>query len=106
MRLRWFPVLALMLALAAGAPRLAGARDDDAVRRDEVRRAVEAGEIRALADILNSVRSKLPGEIAGVKVERKEGRWLYELRVVDGQGRLLEVYVDAGSGEIERVKVK
>ncbi len=110
MRLRQhLTAMALLLAVAAlvaAAPRLAGAHDQDEVLRDEVRRAVETGQIRSLADILNAVRRKLPGEVAGVEVERKNGRWLYEFRVVDGQGRLFDVYVDARSGEIERIKEK
>jgi len=102
-------VLALLLAvvaLVAAVPRSADARDKDELHRDEVRRAVETGEIRSLADILNAVRGKLPGEVAGVEVERKDGRWLYEFRVVDAQGRLFDVYIDARSGEIERIKEK
>lgn len=102
-------VLAMLLALAAlfaATLQLADARDQDALRRDQVRRAVEAGEIRSLADILKAARDKLPGEVAGVKVEHEEGRWLYEFRVVDGRGRLFEVYIDARSGEIERIKEK
>ena len=101
--------LALLLAVAAlvaAAPRWANASDKDEVRRDEVLRAVETGQIRSLADILQAVRSKLPGEVAGVEVERKDGRWLYEFRVVDSKGRLFDVYVDARSGEIERIKEK
>lgn len=92
-------------ALVAATP-MADAHDQDQVRRDEVRRAVESGEIHSLADILNTLQGKLPGEIAGVEVERKDGRWRYEFRVVDSQGRLFEVYVDARSGEIERIKEK
>ena len=102
-------VLTAALAVAAlltSAPGPAAARDRDAHRHDEVRRAVEAGEIRSLADILNAVRSKLPGEVAGVEIEHKDGRWRYEFRVVDGQGRLFEVYIDARSGEIERIEEK
>jgi len=94
------------VALVAATPRLADARDQDELRRDEVRRAVETGEIHSLADILNTVRDKLPGEVAGVEIERKDGRWRYEFRVVDGQGRLFDVYIDARSGEIERIKEK
>lgn len=73
---------------------------------DAVRLAVEKGEIRPLADIVAGVRGKLPGEIVGVEVERKDGRWMYEFRVVDSKGRLFEAYVDGKSGEIERVKEK
>ena len=107
MRLRRdLTMLALVVALIAAAPQLADARDQDELRRDEVRRAVETGQIRSLADILKAVREKLPGEVAGVEIDRKDGRWRYEFRVVDGQGRLFEVYIDARSGEIERIKEK
>ena len=102
-------MLAMVFAAAAlvtVAPRTADARDQDELRRDQVRRAVESGEIHSLADILDSLRGKLPGEVAGVEIERKGDRWRYEFRVVDSQGRLFEVYVDARSGEIERIKEK
>ena len=110
MRLPDFPAgLAAMLvaaALMAAVPSPVGARDRDEHRRDEIRRAVEAGEIKSLAEILATVRGQLPGEIAGVEIERKDGRWLYEFRVIDSKGQLFDAYVDARSGEIERVKEK
>jgi uncharacterized membrane protein YkoI len=89
---------ALLLLPAAGP---AAPRDHDAVRR-----AVESGDVRPLAEIMARLRDKLPGEVVGVEVERKDGRWMYELRAVDRQGRLFEVYVDGKSGAIERVKEK
>jgi uncharacterized membrane protein YkoI len=100
-----FATVLAAATLVAAAPRLADADDQDRSRRDEVRRAVESGEIRSLADILSGLRGKLPGEIAGVEIEHK-GRWRYEFRVVDSQGRLFDVYVDPRSGEIERIKEK
>jgi uncharacterized membrane protein YkoI len=105
---RGLEVLALLVAaaLVTGTPLPVAARDQDELRRDEVRQAVEAGDIRSLADILKAIRGKLPGEVAGVEIEHEKDRWRYELRVVDGQGRLFEVYVDARSGEIERIKEK
>ena len=81
-------------------------RDHDRRRRDQVRHAVEAGEIKSLADILQAVRGRLPGDVAGVEVKRDDGRWRYEFRVVDDKGRLYEVIVDARSGEIEKIKEK
>ena len=68
--------------------------------------AVERGEVRSLADILTALRDKLPGEVVGVEIEREEGHWMYEFLVVDNQGRLFEVYVDARTAAIERVKEK
>jgi uncharacterized membrane protein YkoI len=91
-------------ALLAAVP-TADASDDEH-DRDAVHRAVEAGQIKSLADILAAVGGKLPGEVAGVEIEREHGRWIYEFRVVDGKGRLYEVYVDASSGTIEKIKEK
>ena len=98
----------MLLAAAGltGGSHPAAASDHDDRRHDAVRHAVEAGEIRSLADIMADVRGKLPGEIAGVEIERKNGRWLYEFRVIDARGRLFEVYIDARDGTIQRVKEK
>ena len=96
------PLLAGVLLV----PVPAAASDHDKGAPDAVRRAVEAGEIKSLADILASLRDKLPGQVAGVEIERERGRWIYEFRLVDDKGRLYEAYVDARSGEIERVKEK
>jgi uncharacterized membrane protein YkoI len=97
-------MMALLFALACSAT---GARADDRKHdQDMVRQAVERGEIKTLADILTVVRNKLPGEVVRVKIEQKRSRWYYELRVADAKGRLFEVYVDAQTGAIERVKEK
>ena len=95
-------LLSLMLGLATAVAARAGEDAD----QDRVRRAVEQGEMLPLATILAAVRPRLPGEVAGVEVERRKGKWLYEFRVVDEKGRLYEVYVDAKTAEIERVKAK
>ena len=92
--------LATAMLLAGGLYHAHG-RDHDAARR-----AVKAGEIRPLMDILNEIRGKLPGEIIGVEIEQKNGRWVYEFRAIDGKGRLFEINVDERSGEIEGVKEK
>jgi uncharacterized membrane protein YkoI len=95
--------LALAISAAALPPTAARA---DGHEQDELHQAVERGDIRSLADILAAIRDQLPGEVAGVEVERKNGHWIYEFRVVDGRGRLFEVRVDARSAAIERVKEK
>ncbi len=94
-----------IVLLSALAVLAAAARADDR-DHDVARQAVERGEIKPLAEILQIVRDKLPGDIAGVKIERKGGRLVYELRVVGAQGRLLEVHVDAATGEIGRSREK
>jgi uncharacterized membrane protein YkoI len=103
MRLNSKGLAVALLSLAALA---ASARADDDRDHDVARHAVERGEIKPLAEILQMVRDKLPGEIAGVKIERKGGRLVYELRIVGAQGRLVEVHVDAATGEIDGTREK
>ncbi len=98
---------AMMVALALAAPALGSVAAQASERKlEEVRRAVERGEIPALAEVLAKVRPKLPGEVVRVEIERKSGRWLYEFRVIDANGRLYEVYVEPKSGTIEKIKEK
>jgi uncharacterized membrane protein YkoI len=92
-----FVIAALALGPAANA---------EAHKQEEVRRAVERGEIQSLADTLGAIREKLPGEIVGVEIEHENGGWRYEFRVVDSKGRVFEVYVDARTSEIGRIKEK
>ena len=82
-------------ALAASA---ALANGDD--EHERARRAVERGEALPLADILAIVRADLGGEITRVSFEREHGTWVYEFKVVEPSGRLVEVYVDAASGRV------
>ncbi|MFZ5790220.1 MAG: PepSY domain-containing protein [Pseudomonadota bacterium] len=97
----------LLLVAALASLLRAGPAGADAVEQDAVRRAVQQGEIRPLTEILDSVRDQLPGDVIGVEIDRKaEGRWLYELRVLNAQGRLYEVYIDAHTGAIDRIEEK
>ena len=89
---------AVVLSIAAA---LAESHDQDAARQ-----AVESGEILPLADILAAVRGKLPGEVVGVEIESEKGHWIYEFRVLNGNGGLFEVYVDARTGAINLTKEK
>jgi uncharacterized membrane protein YkoI len=102
----WFGQGIRAVAVVTAVLMASGVARGDTRDHDAARRAVEAGEIRPLTEILNGIRGKLPGEVVGVKIEREHGRWFYEFRAIDGRGRLFEIYVDARSGEIERVKEK
>lgn len=104
LRFATFMVLATGAAMALlPIPAQAGDHDTD---YKAVRQAVESGEIRSLTDILAAIRTKLPGDVVGVEVEHKHGHWHYEFRVADKQGRLFEVYVNARTAAIERIKEK
>ncbi|MDR0250147.1 MAG: PepSY domain-containing protein [Burkholderiales bacterium] len=97
---RTFVVAAVVLA-GSGIVPVAASHD-----HDKALQAVKSGEIRPLAEILDIVQDKLPGEVVRVKLEQKEKQWVYEFRVVDSKGQLFEAYVDARSGEIKRMRKK
>lgn len=100
-RLLWALVIGCSPAVLTAGGGLADSGDHDAARA-----ALQRGEVRPLAELLTAVRDKLPGEVVGVEIERKDGRWFYEFRVAGKGGRLFEVYVDARTGDIARIKEK
>lgn len=79
---------------------LADAEDDIDDDHDEARRAVEQGQARPLAEILDRIGPRLGGKVIGVELEREHGRYIYELKVVTADGELREIYVDAMTGEM------
>lgn len=97
--------LAGFCAAAAGGAVLAapgavarGRRDDD---HDRAREALERGEALPLAEVLARVRPALGGEVVGVDFERgRDGRWIYEFKVIGPAGRLGEVHVDAATARV------
>jgi uncharacterized membrane protein YkoI len=46
----------------------------------------------------------LPGELIDVRVDRDEGRIIYEFRILRGTGRVTEVEAEAASGRIVEVE--
>ncbi|APZ51183.1 PepSY domain-containing protein [Salipiger abyssi] len=91
--------LALLLCCLA-LPALAD-RDD----HDRARRALEAGEILPLSQILTAAEAARPGRVIEVELDRDDGLWRYELELITPGGRLYEMKIDAATGtvlEIER----
>jgi uncharacterized membrane protein YkoI len=93
--------VAVLMALAGGLAAPAAARD-----HDDIFLAVENGDVLPLYEILTRLRGQLTGEIVGVEIDEIGGQWIYELRLIDEQGRLYEVYVDGRSGQIQRLEEK
>lgn len=83
-------------------PGSALAAPSDALELDyeEAERAVRAGRARPLAEIVARVSPQLGGEIVGIELERSQGRFAYEFKVITPAGRLREVRVDALTGDI------
>jgi uncharacterized membrane protein YkoI len=78
--------------------------DNDTVDYDQIRKAVQDGKLLPLATIKAEVEARWPGEIIGVSISREHGLTLYELRILNAEGRLIEVEVNAADGAIVEVE--
>ncbi len=96
-------LLISVLILLAHTPLQADSLHD----HDRARQALLAGEILPLKTILERVERSQPGQVMEVELEQNDhAGWIYEIKLLQTEGRLLKLYVDARSGEILRVKQK
>lgn len=82
----------------AGSSGAGAARDGGAIH-DRARSAVERHEILPLKRVLATVRRTYGGRVIEVELERRHGRYVYELKLISADGHLLEVEVDAATGQ-------
>ena len=78
---------------------LAGATQVLADDHDQVLELVEQGRILPLQTVLERADVKQAGQLLEAELEREDGTWVYELEVLDADGRVRELYYDAGTGE-------
>ncbi len=88
------------LAATVAPPAAARDRDD----QDRARAALAAGEIRPLAEILAEVERRYLGRVIQIELDREDGRWLYELKLLPPSGRVFELEVDATTAALLRSK--
>jgi uncharacterized membrane protein YkoI len=93
-------LVGLILSVVLALPTHAHAEDVSDHDHDRARRALEAGEILPLKTVLERVRLDTPGEVMEVEMERKNARWVYEVKVLRPGGALVKLVLDASDGTI------
>ncbi len=68
------------------------------------RKLRESGEILPLEKILERARAAKPGQIIETELERKKGRYVYEVEILDPAGQVWEVKLDAKTGELIKIE--
>lgn len=100
------PRLLMLFALAAGAlalpPHASG--EDCKRKQDCALDAFQRGEVRPLSEVLTVARAKVPGEVVKVELDREDGIWVYEIKVLTASGRVRELDIDAKTLAIIKVK--
>lgn len=77
---------------AAGSPRV-----ED---HEQIRRLKESGTILSLESVLEQIRRDHPGRIIEIELDDKDGTYTYELELVDEQGIVWDLEIDARTGKL------
>src|SRR3712207_4059571 len=93
----------LLLPATALASGDAGARESN--DHERARAALQAGQVRPLADILREVERRYLGRVIETELDQEDdGRWVYEFRILPPTGRVFELEMDAATGDVLRTK--
>ncbi|MDO5898741.1 PepSY domain-containing protein [Agrobacterium sp. Azo12] len=67
---------------------------------DRLRDAVKRGDVLPLSVLQEKLRISYPGDIIKVELDEDDGRFIYEFKVLQANGRLYEIEMDAKDGTI------
>jgi uncharacterized membrane protein YkoI len=77
---------------------------------ERAREAVQAGQVLPLPAVLDKLAISHPGQVLEVELEheREHGResWVYEIKLLQRNGQLLKLELDAQTGELLRSKMR
>lgn len=79
---------------------------NDSRDHERARAAVEAGQVLPLPTLLERLQRTHPGQVLELELEREDGRWIYEVKLLQANGQLLKLDVDAATAQVLRVKRK
>lgn len=74
--------------------------------QDRARAAVQAGKVLSLKTVLDRLEREHPGQVLEVELEQDDGRWIYEIKLLQPGGRLVKLEVDAASGAVRQRKAR
>lgn len=92
--------LILLSLLAFARPTAAQDRRD----HERARAALEAGQIRPLAEVLTEAERRFRGRVIEAELQRDDNQWLYELKILPPNGRMFVVVLDAATGAVLRTR--
>lgn len=70
------------------------------------RRALQQGQVLPLRTVLDQVERDYQGQVIKVEFEHDDGRYIYEIRLLQSGGRVAKLKVDARDGKVFSVKRK
>lgn len=95
-----------LAACLLGASPMLRADDDDHRAHELARQALEQGRVLPLRAVLDKVERDYQGQALKVEFEQDEGRFLYKIRLLQSDGRMVKLKVDAVDGKVLETKRK
>jgi len=68
--------------------------------REEARRAIEAGQIQPLAEVMTFVERRFVGTVVYTDLKQDDGRWLYYFKLLPSSGLIYKLTIDAATGAV------
>ncbi len=94
-------VTGLGLLLAMGNPLASERLDHDAISQGRT-----SGAMLSMEQAMNGASAKQPGEIVEIELERDDGAYRYEIKILAADGTIHKLYLDAASGDLIKRKQK
>ena len=94
-------LLVLLAVLGAAGSASVALADTDA---DRARAALRSGEILPLARILDTVSRQYAGDVIDVKLDRDDGIWQYEVKLLLPTGTVAKLEYDARDARLLKAK--
>lgn len=101
------PLIVLVLAVAAATAGTAlQATERGHGDHDLARQALERGQVLPLRTVLEKVEREYQGQVLKVEFEHDDGRFIYEIRLLQQDGRMAKLKIDAVDGRVLQIKRK
>ena len=103
LRLRHLILSCMTLCLLGASPML---HADDHGSHELARQALEQGRVLPLRTVLEKVERDYQGQALKVEFEQDDGHFLYKIRLLQSDGRMVKLKVDAVDGKVLEIKRK
>lgn len=71
---------------------------------ERARSLLEQGKILSLSEIMNQTRSQFPGKVLEVELEEEDGLIVYKIEFLDVNDVVMEMLINAQTGELISVE--
>ena len=84
-------------------PTTSDAGDND---HEMARQALRQGQVLPLRTVLDRVEQQYQGQVIKVEFDREDGRFIYEIRLLQTDGKVVKLEIDARDGSLISMKRK